>query len=105
MTFPVRFDGKTEEMAALGLATSIPATAFFDTDGARIFRIVGEAQEADLVARTEWLLGDRSEAKPPDLVLPPGITPEHFAEHERGEDDDHEHEESEESEGGSAVPT
>jgi thiol-disulfide isomerase/thioredoxin len=103
ISFPVRFDGTTAEMAALGLATSIPATALFDRDGSRAFRIIGEAKEADLVARVEWLLGERTASRPADLVLPPGITPEHFAEH--GEDDDHEHEEASAGEGGSAVPT
>jgi thiol-disulfide isomerase/thioredoxin len=107
ITFPIRLDGTTKEMFAFGLATSIPATAIFDRDGARIFRIIGEAKEADLVARVEWLLGDRTGPKPSDLVLPAGVTPEHFAKHEAGEDDDDEHhgEEAHEEEGGSAVPT
>jgi thiol-disulfide isomerase/thioredoxin len=105
ISFPTRLDGATTEMAALGLATSIPATAIFDRDGTRTFRIIGEASEADVFARVEWLLGDRAGARPPELVLPAGITPEHFAEHERGEEDEHEHEEQSESEGGSAVPT
>jgi thiol-disulfide isomerase/thioredoxin len=108
LSFPLRFDGTTAEMASLGLATSIPATAIFDRDGTRVFRIIGEAKEPDLLARVEWLLGDRAAARPADLLLPPGVTPEHFAQHEAGvEEDEHEHhgEEAEEEEGGSAVPT
>jgi thiol-disulfide isomerase/thioredoxin len=106
LSFPIRLDGTTDEMFALGLATSIPATAIFDRDGRRVFRIIGEAKEADIVARVEWLLSDRMAARPPDLVLPPAITAEHFAQHERGEKDEHdEHEEATASEGGSVVPT
>jgi thiol-disulfide isomerase/thioredoxin len=106
LTFPIRLDGTTDEMFALGLATSIPATALFDRDGNRVFRIVGEAKEEDLVARVEWLLGDRTATKPADLVLPAGITREHFAQHERGDEDEHdEHDEATTGEGGSAVPT
>lgn len=105
ISFPVRLDGTTTEMAALGLATSVPATAIFDREGTRTFRIIGEAKQIDLFVRAEWLLSDRSGPKPPELLLPAGITPEHFAEHERGEDDEHEHEGQQESEGGSVVPT
>lgn len=106
LSFPIRLDGTTQEMFAVGLATSIPATAMFNRDGGRVFRIIGEAKESDLVARVEWLLGDRTATRPSELVLPPGITPEHFAQHERGEEDEHgEHDEATASEGGSAVPT
>jgi len=108
LSFPIRLDGTTDEMFALGLATSIPATAIFDRDGSRVFRIIGEASEAGVVARVEWLLGDRRGAKPPDLALPPSVTPEHFAKHESGEEEDedeHHADEAHEEEGGSAVPT
>ena len=107
LSFPIRLDGTTDEMFELGLATSIPATAIFDRDGSRVFRIIGEASEADVVARVEWLLGDRTGSKPADLALPPSVTPEHFAKHESGEEEDEEHHDDggHEKEGGSAVPT
>jgi thiol-disulfide isomerase/thioredoxin len=107
LSFPIRLDGTRQEMFALGLATAIPATAIFDRDGSRVFRIIGEASEADVVARVQWLLGDRATSKPPELVLPPNVTPEHFAKHESGEeeDEDEHHAEPSGEEGGSAVPT
>jgi hypothetical protein len=66
-------------------------------------------KEPDLVARLDWLLSDRTAEAPFERVLPPGVTPEHFAEHEAGEsEDEHAHEHEKETtiaEAGSAVPT
>jgi thiol-disulfide isomerase/thioredoxin len=107
VNYEVRYGYTTEDMKPFGLATAIPATAIFDRDGRRVFRIIGEVQEEALRARLEWLLGDRAAAAPPELVLPAGVTPEHFALHEAGveDDDDHHAEGEHEEEGGSAVPT
>jgi thiol-disulfide isomerase/thioredoxin len=105
--YPLSFGHSTADMMPLGLAEAIPATAIFDRDGRRAFRIIGEVHEEAIRSRLEWLLSDRSAAAPEELVLPPGVTPEHFAKHEAGEEDDDEHhgEEAHEEEGGSAVPT
>jgi thiol-disulfide isomerase/thioredoxin len=106
VNYPVVYDASTEDMQALGLATAIPATAIFDQEGRRAFRIIGEATEADLTSRVAWLLGDRVAQAPVELVLPAGVTPEHFAEHERGDRSDEEHDDEHQAEeGGSAVPT
>ena len=107
--YPVSYGHTTEDMKPLGLATAIPATAIFDRDGRRAFRIIGEIEEQVIRSRLDWLAGDRTAARPAELVLPPGVTPEHFAQHEAGveEDEDEHHAESRhgEEEGGSAVPT
>jgi thiol-disulfide isomerase/thioredoxin len=108
VNYPVLHGHTTEDMKPLGLATAIPATAIFDRDGRRVFRIIGEVHEDAIRSRLDWLLSDRTAAAPPELVLPPGVTPEHFAQHEAGieEDEDEHHAEGEhEEEGGSAVPT
>ena len=107
VTYLLSFGHSTADMMPLGLAEAVPATAIFDRDGRRAFRIIGEVHEDAITSRLEWLLSDRTAAPPPELVLPPGVTPEHFAKHEAGEDDDDEHqgEEAHEEEGGSAVPT
>jgi thiol-disulfide isomerase/thioredoxin len=110
INYPVWYGRTTEDMMPLRLATSIPATAVFDRDGRPVFRIIAEVKEADLNSRLDWLLGARTGAAPAELMLPPGVTPEHFAEHEAGEEEgeghEHGHEgEAHESEGGSAVPT
>lgn len=100
------FFSDLEGMKGLRLATSLPATAMFDRDGRRVFRLVGELSEDVLRSRIDWLMGDRVATAPPELVLPAGITPEHFAVHESGEDEEHDHadERASAGEGGSAVP-
>jgi thiol-disulfide isomerase/thioredoxin len=107
VAYPLSFGHSTADMMPLGLAEAVPATAIFDRDGRRAFRIIGEVHEDAITSRLDWLLGDRATAAPADLVLPPGVTPEHFAKHEAGEEDDDEHHggEAHEEEGGSAVPT
>jgi thiol-disulfide isomerase/thioredoxin len=108
VNYPVLYGHTTEDMKPLGLATAIPATAIFDRDGKRTFRIIGEVDEHAIRSRLNWLLGSRAAAAPPELVLPHGVTPEHFAHHEAGieeDEDEHHAESSHEEEGGSAVPT
>jgi len=103
LSYTVWYDATTEDMLAFGFANAVPATGIYDRDGTRMFRIIGEATEQSLVERLEWLLGDRSDPRPAELVLPSGITPEHFKEHEAGKED--EHDEGEREEAGSAVPS
>ena len=108
VNYPVSYGHTTEDMKPLGLVTAIPATAIFAPDGKRVFRIIGEVHEEVIRPRLEWLLGDRAVPSPPELVLPPGVTPEHFAQHEAGieeDEDEHHGEESRGQEAGSAVPT
>jgi thiol-disulfide isomerase/thioredoxin len=108
VNYPLLYGHTTEDMKPLGLATAIPATAIFDRDGRRAFRIIGEIHEDAIRTRLDWLLSDRTAAAPPELVLPPGVTPEHFAQHEAGQEDDHDDHHADEApgeEGGSAVPT
>jgi thiol-disulfide isomerase/thioredoxin len=107
VNYPVLYGASSAEMSSLELATAIPATAIFDRDGRRAFRLVGEVKEPDLVPRLDWLLSDRATAAPDELVLPPGVTPEHFAQHVAGIEDDEHHqgEGGVSEEAGSAVPT
>jgi thiol-disulfide isomerase/thioredoxin len=107
--YRLRFDGTTAEMVRHRLGDAVPATLILDADGTPAFRLVGELRDEDLRERLEWLLGPRAGPRPGELVLPPGITAEHFREHhEAGESDEHgtgEHRDHAEGEGGSAVPT
>lgn len=105
VTYPLRFDATTAEMTALRLGTSIPATAILDRAGAVAFRLIGELGEPALRARLDWLLGDRAGARPDELVLPAGLTAEHFREHHESGEAEEEHHEEGEGEAGSAVPT
>jgi thiol-disulfide isomerase/thioredoxin len=104
VNYPMWFGCTIEQMLPLGLATSIPATAILDQAGQRRFRIIGEAKKADISERLDWLLGNRSAPAPPELLLPAGITPEHFRLHEEGKEEGEEHDEPA-IEGGSAVPS
>jgi peroxiredoxin len=93
--FRVWVGATPEQQAKLHLAKALPATAIVDRDGTVAFRIIGEARSEVLTERLEWLLSQREGLRPSELVLPPGITPEHFREHELGLEDKHEEAESE----------
>ncbi len=107
LNFPVWIGATTEQQASFKLGTSLPATIILDQEGQSRFRIIGQAEEKVLRERLEWLLSDRSSPQPEELVLPPGITPEHFKEHEAGELEEEEghHHEHEPLAFGSEVPS
>jgi thiol-disulfide isomerase/thioredoxin len=72
--YPVWFGFSEEDMKLLGLGTIIPATAIFDREGKRAFRLIGEIKRKDLLERLQWLL-ESSQGKPPkELLLPFGIS-------------------------------
>jgi thiol-disulfide isomerase/thioredoxin len=104
LNFPVWVGGTPELQSSLKLATGLPATLIMDADGKPCFRIIGESTRGILIDRLEYLLSKNGGASPAELVLPPGLTPEHFHEHEVGEHSEEDHEE-EMAEGGSAVPS
>jgi thiol-disulfide isomerase/thioredoxin len=91
--FRVWLGASEAQQAAFRLGTSIPATVILDRDGRAMFRMVGEVTQTLVTERLEWLLSARAAPAPAELVLPPGITPEHFREHELGLEDEHEEEE------------
>lgn len=99
--FPIWMDATPEHQSTFRLATLVPATMILDREGRPVFRLIGESNRQDLQRRLDWLLSDRSPAAPAELVLPAGITPEHFKEHEMGLEDKHEEEEA----AGSQVPS
>jgi thiol-disulfide isomerase/thioredoxin len=71
--YPIVFGLAESDMRSLGLGALLPATAVFDRDGTRAFRLVGEVTRERLVQRLEWLLGGRAGPQPKELLLPPGI--------------------------------
>lgn len=71
--YPIVFGLTEADMRPLGLGALLPATAVFDRDGTRTFRLVGEVTRQRLVQRLEWLLGGRDGSPPRELLLPPGI--------------------------------
>jgi len=78
--YPVWYGLSDEEMRPLGLGSSIPATAIFDRDGTRAFRLIGEIKKKRLVERLEWLLGPRDREPPKELLLPIGLSPKEYRE-------------------------
>jgi thiol-disulfide isomerase/thioredoxin len=73
VAYPIVFGLSDADMRRVGLGWLLPATAMFDRDGARAFRLVGEVTRKRLVERLEWLLGERERDPPRELVLPPGV--------------------------------
>jgi thiol-disulfide isomerase/thioredoxin len=71
--YPIVFGRSDTDMRQLGLGSLLPATAIFDRNGARAFRLVGEVTKKRLVERLQWLLGERVASPPRELLLPPGI--------------------------------
>jgi thiol-disulfide isomerase/thioredoxin len=104
INYPIWLGATSEQQASFRLATAMPATIIIDKAGRGCFRIIGESSRSDLVSRIEFLLSEDSGTPPRDLVLPEGITPEHFREHELGLEDKH-HEENELSGADSEVPS
>jgi thiol-disulfide isomerase/thioredoxin len=104
INYPIWLGATSEQQASFRLATAMPATIIIDKAGRGCFRIIGESSRSDLVSRIEFLLSEDSGTPPRDLVLPEGITPEHFREHELGLEDEH-HEENELSGADSEVPS
>lgn len=103
--FPVWVDATLEQQAAIGLGTAVPATAIFDREGNLRFRIIGQSSRKDLEKRFEFLLSGQS-PEPDALLLPPGISEEHFEQHHarlNAEGEEHHHEEQ--TQGGSEVPS
>ena len=102
LPFILGYGATAADMLERKLGDAVPATLLLDRDGTPRFRLVGEMKESDLRARIESLLSG-SPAALPELVVPDGMTVEHFtADHESGgTEGEHRHEASE---GGSATP-
>jgi thiol-disulfide isomerase/thioredoxin len=104
LNFPIWVDATLEQQAAMGLGTAVPATAIFDREGTLRFRIIGQSERKDLVKRIDFLLSGQI-PEPDPLLLPEGISKEHFEEHHAKLDAEAHHHEEEHVEGGSEVPS
>ena len=67
MSFPILL-GDMEALKKLGLGEAVPATAFFDSEGNEVARILGEVSKSELKARLDWMLGEKSGQAPPEPV-------------------------------------
>ncbi len=102
LNFPVWIDATIQQQASFGLGTAVPATGIFDREGKLRFRIIGVSRQKDLQKRIDFLLSGQM-PEPDALVLPHGISKEHFEKHHANAETDehHDHHES----GGSEVPS
>jgi len=73
VAYPVWYGLGEGDMKDLGLGTSIPATAIYDREGKRTFRLIGPLSSGRLRERLDWLLGDRKTRPPRELLLPAGL--------------------------------
>jgi thiol-disulfide isomerase/thioredoxin len=101
--FQVWVGATPQDQFSFRLAKAIPATVILDRNGNSVFRIIGEAHRDVLLERLDWLLSERSNPAPSELILPAGVTPEHFRKHELGIEEKEEEEKAET--GGSEVPS
>jgi thiol-disulfide isomerase/thioredoxin len=104
--YPLVFGVAPPEMVAFRLGDSVPVTMILDRDGVRRFRLVGEVTAGDLRQRLDWILAPDGRTAPKELLLPDGMSIEHFRDmHEDGASAAHSLEDQRaREEGGSAVP-
>ena len=65
--FPVWYGATADDLDALKLGPAVPATAFLDSQGRIVARILGQARAEELKERLDWLAGGQS--GPPPLPL------------------------------------
>ncbi len=64
--FPV-WMGSVDDLERFKLGPGIPATAFINSDGQIVGRVLGEIHKDDLEHRLEWLLGNKQGDPPSEL--------------------------------------
>jgi len=66
--FPVWYGATVDDLDQLKLGNAVPATAFLDSEGRIVARILGQARPEEIKERLDWLTGDRSGPAPAALV-------------------------------------
>ena len=66
--FPLLLGASTDQMKQLQLGETIPATAFFDTEGSLVGRVIGELDKSKFQHRIEWMLGKHRGKEPEAYV-------------------------------------
>lgn len=66
--FPVWYGATADDLDSLKLGPAVPATAFLDSEGRIVARILGQAREAELKERLDWLAGGQSGPAPAPLI-------------------------------------
>lgn len=66
--FPVWRGATADDLDRLGLGDAVPATAFLDSEGHIVARILGQARREEVMARLDWLTGGQSGPAPQSVV-------------------------------------
>jgi thiol-disulfide isomerase/thioredoxin len=66
--FTVWYGASADDLDKLKLGEAIPATAFLDSEGHIVARILGQARAEEVKERLDWLTGDKSGPAPEALV-------------------------------------
>jgi thiol-disulfide isomerase/thioredoxin len=66
--FPVWYDATADDLDQLKLGGVAPATAFLDSEGHIVARILGQARPEEVKERLDWLTGDKSGPAPQPVV-------------------------------------
>ena len=66
--FPVWYGATADDLDQLKLGGAVPATAFLDTEGRIVARILGQARPEEVRERLDWLIADRTGPAPLAIV-------------------------------------
>ena len=68
IAFPVWYSATADDMDQLKMGEVVPATAFLDTEGHIVARIMGQARPEEVTERLDWLTGGKAGPAPPAVV-------------------------------------
>jgi thiol-disulfide isomerase/thioredoxin len=68
LNFPVWIGATVDHMQQFRLGDAVPSTAFLDSDGNVVGRVMGLLHQDDFEHRVDWLLGDSRGTAPPAVV-------------------------------------
>jgi cytochrome c biogenesis protein CcmG/thiol:disulfide interchange protein DsbE len=68
LEFPVWSGATGDDLDKLGMGEAVPATAFLDSEGHIVARVLGQMREVELKERLDWLTGPTKGPPPQTLV-------------------------------------
>jgi thiol-disulfide isomerase/thioredoxin len=68
VTFDSWVNADTDMLGQFGLGDIVPGTMVLDENGEAVARVMGEAQENDVRAAVDWLLGGKTGPPPPAIT-------------------------------------
>jgi hypothetical protein len=66
--FHVWYGATGDDLDRLGLGNAVPATAFLDSEGRVVARVLGQIRKEELTERLEWLTSDRTGPAPKAVI-------------------------------------